>query len=158
MSNIAKPRFAFSPGKNVISRGKTPASNAALSAKIVDKFPVLDADVQFCRGIALKHPIEKLPTDLGKERLRQDCIHHSSSALELCASAGDQFDHRFVTGEWDSVGFRQAILDSRELQPDDRFEHVVAEGIVRNYDQTAKERGRKYLEQRLAERFGDAFR
>src|SRR5690348_14677155 len=124
----------------------------------VGEVAVLRTHARLLDGLAFDHAIEELARDVRQHGVGQDRVDHAAARLALGAAADDQLDHLVVVLERDAVAGLDALLDAPQLQLDDLAEHGLAERVVRDGDQAAEQRRREHLQQRLAQRLGDALR
>src|SRR5437879_5062296 len=127
------------------------------SLKEITEIAVRDGETHAGEGLALNRAGQKFSADRRQHRVREDCVDHPPAALDLGATAYNQLHGLLVVPERDFVVLGDALRDPAELQAHNAGENLVAQRVVRDHDQAAEERGRKHLEERLAQRLGDAF-
>src|ERR1019366_5976881 len=101
---------------------------------------------------------KQLPANQGQRGFRWNRVIHAPAALQLGASTGDELHDLIAIGERYAVVELDPLVDSTELQPDYRAQHLIAQRVIRYGHQSAEQRRREGFQQCGTQCFANAIR
>src|ERR1017187_10534495 len=100
-----------------------------------------DADVNGGGFGAAGNSAEQAAGQIGQQGVGENVIDVARAAFDFGAARGHLVEQGGVPGEFDLVILLEAPLDLGELENDDLFEGLVADGVIGNDDEAAQEGG-----------------